>query len=149
MSVTLETEEHRALRSAVAALGRRYGRAYLTRTLAEGGHPTELWADAGKLGYLGVNLPEEYGGGGGGIAELSIVLEELGAAGCPLLMLVVSPAICGTVIARFGTDAQKREWLPGLADGTRRWRSASPSPTPVPTRTGSPPPPAGTAPTGC
>ncbi|MFJ3228410.1 acyl-CoA dehydrogenase family protein [Streptomyces sp. NPDC086783] len=120
MSVTLETEEHRALRSAVAALGRRYGRAYLTRTLAEGGHPTELWADAGKLGYLGVNLPEEYGGGGGGIAELSIVLEELGAAGCPLLMLVVSPAICGTVIARFGTDAQKREWLPGLADGTRR-----------------------------
>jgi alkylation response protein AidB-like acyl-CoA dehydrogenase len=119
MSVTLESEEHRALRSAVAALGRRYGRAYLTRTLVAGDHPTELWADAGKLGYLGVNLPEEYGGGGGGIAELSIVLEELGAAGCPLLMLVVSPAICGTVIARFGTDAQKREWLPGLADGTR------------------------------
>ncbi|MGW7261845.1 acyl-CoA dehydrogenase family protein [Streptomyces sp. NPDC054842] len=119
MSVTLETDEHRALRSAVAALGRRYGRAYLTRTLAEGNHPVELWAEAGKLGYLGVNLPEEYGGGGGGMAELSIVLEELGAAGCPLLMLVVSPAICGTVIARFGTDAQKREWLPGLADGTR------------------------------
>ncbi|WP_254664833.1 acyl-CoA dehydrogenase family protein, partial [Streptomyces prasinopilosus] len=55
----------------------------------------------------------------GGIAELSIVLEELGAAGCPLLMLVVSPAICGTVIARFGTGEQKREWLPALADGTR------------------------------
>jgi alkylation response protein AidB-like acyl-CoA dehydrogenase len=71
------------------------------------------------LGYLGVNLPEEYGGGGGGIAELSIVLEELGAAGSPLLMLVVSPAICGTVIARFGTPAQKQQWLPGLADGPR------------------------------
>ncbi|MGW7270397.1 acyl-CoA dehydrogenase family protein [Streptomyces sp. NPDC054864] len=119
MSTVLETEEHQALRAAVAALGKRYGRPYMTRVVAGEGHPDELWADAAKLGYLGVNLPEEYGGGGGGIAELSIVLEELGAAGCPLLMMVVSPAICGTVIARFGTEEQKRTWLPGLADGSR------------------------------
>ncbi|MGP4084616.1 acyl-CoA dehydrogenase family protein [Streptomyces sp. KR55] len=119
MAPTLESEEHKALRSAVAALGTRYGREYLTTVVKEGRHPHELWSEAGKLGYLGVNLPEEYGGGGGGITELSIVLEELGAAGCPLLMLVVSPAICGTVIARFGTDDQKQQWLPGLADGTR------------------------------
>ncbi|MFG2474064.1 acyl-CoA dehydrogenase family protein [Streptomyces fagopyri] len=119
MSPATETEEHQALRAAVAALGKRYGRDYLTSALREDRHPTELWSEAGKLGYLGVNLPEEYGGGGGGIAELSIVLEELGAAGCPLLMMVVSPAICGTVIARFGTGEQKRAWLPGLADGTR------------------------------
>ncbi|MEU6552955.1 acyl-CoA dehydrogenase family protein [Streptomyces sp. NPDC046915] len=119
MSTTLETEEQGALRAAVAALGKRYGRDYITRVVAEGGHPDALWSEAAKLGYLGVNLPEEYGGGGGGITELSIVLEELGAAGCPLLMLVVSPAICGTVIARFGTEEQKRTWLPGLADGTR------------------------------
>ncbi|WP_046500828.1 acyl-CoA dehydrogenase family protein [Streptomyces odonnellii] len=105
----VETEEQAALRAAVAALGRRHGRGYDRET---------LWREAGKLGYLGVNLPEEYGGGGAGIAELSLVLEELGAAGCPLLMLVVSPAICGTVIARFGTDEQKRRWLPGLADGS-------------------------------
>lgn len=119
MSSVIETQEHRDLRTAVAALGRKYGREYLARVAREGGHPDELWADAAKLGYLGVNLPEEYGGGGGGIAELSIVLEELGAAGCPLLMMVVSPAICGTVISRFGTEAQKRDWLPGLADGSR------------------------------
>ncbi|WP_393081613.1 acyl-CoA dehydrogenase family protein [Streptomyces sp. LN704] len=119
MSPVTETEEHQALRAAVAALGRRYGRDYLTGAIREDRHPTELWAEAGKLGYLGVNLPEAYGGGGGGIAELSLVLEELGAAGCPLLMMVVSPAICGTVIARFGTEEQKRAWLPGLADGTR------------------------------
>ncbi len=119
VSTVLETEEHTALRAAVAALGRRYGRDYLTRVVREGAHPDALWADAAKLGYLGVNLPEEYGGGGGGIDELSLVLEELGAAGCPLLMMVVSPAICGTVIARFGTEEQKRRWLPGLADGSR------------------------------
>ncbi|MGW3628260.1 acyl-CoA dehydrogenase family protein [Streptomyces sp. NPDC000880] len=106
---TLETQEHTALRSAVAALGQRHGRGYVRE---------ELWSEAAKLGYLGVNLPEEHGGGGGGMQELSIVLEELGAAGCPLLMMVVSPAICGTVIARFGTEAQKQQWLPGLADGS-------------------------------
>ncbi|WP_328937948.1 acyl-CoA/acyl-ACP dehydrogenase [Streptomyces tauricus] len=119
MAQVLETEEHKALRAAVSALGNRYGHPYLAKVIAEKSHPTELWAEAAKLGYLGVNLPEEYGGGGGGIAELSIVLEELGAAGCPLLMMVVSPAICGTVIARFGTEEQKQEWLPALADGTR------------------------------
>ncbi|MFD9564893.1 acyl-CoA dehydrogenase family protein [Streptomyces sp. NPDC059994] len=109
-SSAIESQELKDLRAAVAALGQRHGR----------GHDREvLWADAAKLGYLGVNLPEEYGGGGGGMAELSIVLEELGAAGCPLLMMVVSPAICGTVIARFGTEEQKRTWLPGLADGSR------------------------------
>ncbi|MFE2634107.1 acyl-CoA dehydrogenase family protein [Streptomyces scopuliridis] len=108
-SSIIESEEHTALRAAVAALGRRHGRGYDRET---------LWREAGKLGYLGVNLPEEYGGGGGGIAELSVVLEELGGAGCPLLMMIVSPAICGTVISRFGTDEQKRQWLPGLADGS-------------------------------
>ncbi|MBT1098887.1 acyl-CoA dehydrogenase family protein [Streptomyces sp. Tu10] len=118
MSTALETEEHQALRAAVAALGKRYGRDYMTTVIREGSHTGELWAEAAKLGYLGVNLPEEYGGGGGGMAELSIVLEELGAAGSPLLMMIVSPAICGTVIARFGTDEQKQKWLPGLADGS-------------------------------
>ncbi|MCF6526223.1 acyl-CoA dehydrogenase family protein [Streptomyces sp. JJ36] len=116
----LESEEQRALRAAVAGLGRRYGREYFERVRREGGHTDELWQEAGKLGYLGVSLPEEYGGGGCGITELSIVLEELGAAGCPLLMLIVTPAITGTVIARFGTGEQQREWLPGLADGSRR-----------------------------
>ncbi|WP_329273382.1 acyl-CoA dehydrogenase family protein [Streptomyces sp. NBC_01451] len=119
MSSAIESEEHKALRTAVSALGMRYGREYLATVTRENRHTTELWADAAKLGYLGANLPEAYGGGGGGIAELSIVLEELGAAGCPLLMLIVSPAICGTVIARFGTDTQKQDWLPGIADGTR------------------------------
>ncbi|MFD3664437.1 acyl-CoA dehydrogenase family protein [Streptomyces sp. NPDC058659] len=110
MSTLIDSPERTALRAAVSALGHRHGPGFDRAT---------LWAEAGKLGYLGVNLPEEYGGGGGGMAELSIVLEEAGAAGAPLLMMVVSPAICGTVIARFGTEEQKRAWLPGLADGSR------------------------------
>ncbi|WP_406049639.1 acyl-CoA dehydrogenase family protein [Kribbella sp. NBC_00889] len=114
----VESEERQALRKAVGELGKKYGYGWFNQQARTGGHTTELWLEAGKLGYLGVNLPEEYGGGGGGMADLSIVLEELGAAGSPLLMMVVSPSICGTVISRFGTDEQKQRWLPDLADGT-------------------------------
>ncbi|MFC8387401.1 acyl-CoA dehydrogenase family protein [Streptomyces sp. NPDC057238] len=109
---TIESEEHKALREAVAAFATNH-----PRTPGTDNRP--FWQEAAKLGYIGVNLPEAYGGGGGGITELSLVLEEMGAAGNPLLMMIVSPAICGTVISRFGTEAQKREWLPALADGSR------------------------------
>ncbi|MFI8948188.1 acyl-CoA dehydrogenase family protein [Streptomyces sp. NPDC053750] len=113
MTTLLESEEHKSLREAVTAFAKTH-----PHTLNAEDN-TRLWQDAAKLGYIGVNLPEAYGGGGGGITELSLVLEEMGASGNPLLMMIVSPAICGTVIARFGTDEQKREWLPPLADGTR------------------------------
>jgi len=114
------TPEQAQLRDAVAALGKRYGHGYFVEKAKSGGHTTELWAEAGKLGYLGVSLPEEYGGGGGGITELTIVTEELAAAGCPLLLLVVTPAIVGSIIARHGTPAQRAEFLPLIADGTRK-----------------------------
>jgi alkylation response protein AidB-like acyl-CoA dehydrogenase len=113
-----ETEEQQALRAAVADLASKYGYAYFTRQARSGGRLTELWQEAAKLGFIGVNLPEEYGGGGAGMYELAIVLEELAAAGCGLLMMVVSPAICGTIIARFGTDEQKEHWLPKIASGS-------------------------------
>ncbi len=113
-----ETDERVALRKAVAKLAGGYGREYFTKQARGGGKTTELWLEIGKHGYLGVNIPEEYGGGGGGIGDVAAVCEELAAQGCPLLMMVVSPAICGTVISRFGTEEQKQRWLPGIADGT-------------------------------
>ncbi|HEV2781227.1 MAG TPA: acyl-CoA dehydrogenase [Actinophytocola sp.] len=116
----VESEERQALRAAVADLARRYGAEYMSRKARAGEKTTELWEEAGKLGYLGVNVPEEYGGGGGDIGDLAAVLEELCAAGCGLLLMVVSPAICATIITRFGTDDQKRHWLPKFADGSIR-----------------------------
>ncbi|MBQ0883535.1 acyl-CoA/acyl-ACP dehydrogenase [Streptomyces sp. RM72] len=113
MTTLIESEDHKSLRAAVSAFAQTHPHT------ANAEDNNRLWQAAAKLGYIGVNLPEAYGGGGAGITELSLVLEELGAAGNPLLMMIVSPAICGTVIARFGTEEQKREWLPPLADGTR------------------------------
>jgi alkylation response protein AidB-like acyl-CoA dehydrogenase len=112
-----ETEEQQMLRKQVGEIGRKYGREYYTAKAREGLSPDELWDEMAKQGFIGVNTPEEYGGGGLGIYELAIVCEELAAAGCPLLLLLVSPAICATVIAKFGTDAQKERWLPRLASG--------------------------------
>ncbi|MEV6899135.1 acyl-CoA dehydrogenase family protein [Amycolatopsis sp. NPDC051372] len=116
----VEPEERVALRKAASELARKYGHEYYSKKARSGEKTVELWDEAGRLGYLGVNLPEEYGGGGAGIADLAAVLEEFAAAGSPLLLMVVSPAICGTVISRFGTDEQKKQWLPGLSDGSKK-----------------------------
>lgn len=117
----IETSERKQLRAAVAGLAGRYGYTDYVLPRARAGEPlTELWNEAGKLGFLGVNLPVEYGGGGAGIYELAIVQEELAAQGCGLLLMVVSPAICGTILAKYGTGAQKASWLPRLADGSAK-----------------------------
>ncbi|HET7349679.1 MAG TPA: acyl-CoA dehydrogenase family protein [Marmoricola sp.] len=118
MSSFTESEERQTLRKEVAKLASTYGREYFTAKARAGEKTTDLWLAIGKAGYLGINIPEEYGGGGGGIGDVAAVCEELAAQGCPLLMMVVSPAICGTVISRFGTEAQKQKWLPGICDGT-------------------------------
>lgn len=114
----IESDERRALREAVAAMAAKYGQDYYLEKARAGEHTDELWNEAGKLGFIGVNLPEEYGGGGAGMYELALVMEEMSASGCGLLMMVVSPAINGTIISKFGTDEQKQRWIPGIADGS-------------------------------
>ncbi|MFI5781002.1 acyl-CoA dehydrogenase family protein [Nocardia sp. NPDC051570] len=117
----IETDEQKQLRAAVAKLAAKYNLRDYAGPKARRNEPlTELWEEAGKLGFLGVNLPEEYGGGGAGIYELALVQEELSAQGCGLLLMVVSPAICGTIISKYGTEEQKRHWLTRLADGSSR-----------------------------
>jgi alkylation response protein AidB-like acyl-CoA dehydrogenase len=112
-----ETDEHRALRAAVGAISAGFGGEYFTRK-AEAREPTtELWRALGEHGFAGINVPEAYGGGGAGLVELAIVCEESAAQGCPLLLLLVSSAISGEVIATYGTEEQRKEWLPRLATG--------------------------------
>jgi len=112
-----ESDETQMLREAVSAIAAKFGHEYYAEKARADERTDELWAAVGEAGFLGVNVPEAYGGGGGGITELAIVAEELAAAGCPLLVIVVSPAICATIIAMFGTEAQKQRWLPRFATG--------------------------------
>jgi alkylation response protein AidB-like acyl-CoA dehydrogenase len=117
----IESEEQKGLRKSVAKLAEKYNYKDYVLPKARRGEPlSELWDEAGKLGFLGVNMPEEYGGGGAGIYELALVQEELAAGGAGLLLIVVSPAICGTIITKYGTSAQKDKWLARIADGSTK-----------------------------
>lgn len=113
-----ESPEHIALREAVARLCRDFGDEYFRAALESDTKTDELWSALGKHGFLGVNLPEEYGGGGAGIAELAIVVEETAASGAPLLLMLVSAAISGEILKDFGTPEQQQRWLPAMADGS-------------------------------
>lgn len=115
-----DTEEHKAIRESVSGIVSRYGAAYFLERGRNGEGIEELWKDLGASGLLGVHLPEEYGGGGGGMAEAVVVVEELAANGMPMLIWVISPAICGSILAHHGSEAMKRDWLPGIADGSRK-----------------------------
>jgi alkylation response protein AidB-like acyl-CoA dehydrogenase len=110
--------EHAELRATVSRIAAKFGGSYYAARAQAGQSCDELWQALAEAGFVGVNIPAEYGGGGAGITELAIVCEETAAQGCPLLLLLVSSAISGEVLARYGTAEQRARWLPGIADGT-------------------------------
>lgn len=115
-----ESGEHSMLRAAIAKMAAGFGHRYFLERSRDGRGMDELWDAVFANGFGAVNIPEEYGGGGRGIQELAIIVAELCAVGCPLMMQVVSSGICGSVIAAHGTQAQKDNWLPRLAQGTAK-----------------------------
>jgi alkylation response protein AidB-like acyl-CoA dehydrogenase len=112
-----EPPEIRDLRQAIGAVTDKYGAGYFAERAAAHEPTTELWRDLAQHGFIGINFPEEYGGGEAGVAELAIVCEETAAHGCPLLLLLVSSAISGELLTRYGTPEQRQEWLPRMASG--------------------------------
>lgn len=112
-------DHHGALRESVGKLVGGFGRKYFQEAYARGGPPTELWDALGEAGFLGVHIGENYGGGGSGLADLYVVIEEAAAQGCPLLAMVIS-SITAPIIERHGSPAMREAWLPGIASGKKR-----------------------------
>ena len=79
------------------------------------GYPPELWATAARLGWLGLALPEEYGGDNAPLTHLGLVLEEVGRAAAPLPLH--STLVAALTIAEAGSEAQKKETLPRVSSG--------------------------------
>lgn len=76
----------------------------------------ETWAQLAEAGLLGAAIPEAHGGSGYGFVELCLILERVGRAVAHVPVL--STLVCGAgAIAKFGTDAQKQRFLPGVAQG--------------------------------
>lgn len=117
----IPTDEEAMLRATVKKIVAKYGHSYFRERSLSGEPMQELWDELGTNGYLGLNIPEEYGGGGAGLTQLAIVLEEMSAGGCPELAMVLSQGIAGSVLTRHGTDAQKQEFLPRIASGATKF----------------------------
>lgn len=116
----VDSSEHAAIRATVAEIADSFGAEYFSTRSRDHLGIEELWTQLGEAGLLGVHLPEVYGGGGAGLSELVVVIEELAAHGMPILNIVVSPAICGSIIAAHGSEAMKQEWVPALASGAKK-----------------------------
>lgn len=116
----LPSPEEQLLRAAVSQVARRFGPDYHHEVTRAEADPDDLWLELGHGGFLGVHLPEAHGGGGAGLHELGMVVEETAAAGVPALSAVFSSGVNGTILTRHGTPEQKRRWLPGLASGETR-----------------------------
>jgi alkylation response protein AidB-like acyl-CoA dehydrogenase len=112
------TDEHQELASSVRGVLTAHKALQAARALLEADEERRpsYWGEMAELGWLGIHLPEEYGGSGAGLLELVVVLDELGrqVAPGPFLPTVVASA----VIAQCGSTEQKQRYLPGLADGT-------------------------------
>jgi alkylation response protein AidB-like acyl-CoA dehydrogenase len=112
------TDDHQELAASVRGVLTSHKALQAARSLLETDDETRpsYWGEMASLGWLGIHLPEEYGGSGAGLPELVVVLDELGrqVAPGPFLPTVVAAAI----VARSGSAEQKQRCLPGLADGT-------------------------------
>jgi acyl-CoA dehydrogenase len=114
---TLFSEEHELFRGLV----KRFIAAEITPHHAEwekaGMVPRELWNKAGEAGLLCTNVPEEYGGPGAGFLYNVVLAEELGRAGATGPGFAVHSDMVATYILSFGTEEQKKYWLPKMVSG--------------------------------
>ena len=111
------TAEEAMIRDFVRQVAKKYGRDYWLAKAREGAFTEELWAELAAGGYLGMMIPEEYDGGGLGMREMAVLLEEMSHQGIPLLLLVVSSVMDAPLIARYGSEAMKERYLPSVARG--------------------------------
>jgi alkylation response protein AidB-like acyl-CoA dehydrogenase len=83
----------------------------------ERGYSVHLWGSLAELGWLGLTIPEAYGGAGLGWVDFVVLLEETGRSLFPSPL--VSTTLAAAAIQDLGTTEQKARWLPGIADGSR------------------------------
>ncbi len=80
-------------------------------------YPREVWTKAGAAGLLCASMPEEYGGAGGTFAHEAVIDREYALAGFDTFGATLHSGIVAPYILRYGTEEQKRRWLPKLATG--------------------------------
>jgi len=114
-----ETEEHALIRDAVRRVCVDFPDAYWSRLDRDHEFPWDFYGAMAKAGWIGVAIPEAYGGSGRGIAEASIVLEEVAASGAAMNgASAIHLSIFGMhPVVRHGSEAMKQAYLPRVARG--------------------------------
>ncbi|MBF4163498.1 acyl-CoA dehydrogenase family protein [Nocardioides acrostichi] len=112
-------EDHESFRSSVREFLERSVIPNVEQHAADKAIPREFWIEAGKQGFLGLEIPEEYGGAGAGDYRFNAVMcEELSKVNAALgSCWGIHADITAPYIVALGTPAQKQRWLPGVASG--------------------------------
>jgi len=113
-------EEHEDLRKSVQEFARDVVAPVIPGLYEKGEFPYDIVAQMGRMGLFGLPVPEEYGGMGGDYFALGLALEELARVDSSVAITLEAGVGLGVMpIYRFGTEAQKRQWLPTLCAGEK------------------------------
>ncbi|MFD1515279.1 acyl-CoA dehydrogenase family protein [Halomarina rubra] len=115
-------ELHGLIRESVRGIASDFDREYWREHVDEKQFPEEYWQALADDGWLGVAIPEEYGGEGMGMEEMTIIVEELSRGGGQGgIVFVLTPVFGGIGVTRHGTEEQKQHYLPKIASGDMRF----------------------------
>ena len=116
------TPEQEAIEEAVASICGRFDDEYWLRRDKEGGFPTDFFDAMAEGGWLGICVPEEYGGSGLGVTEAAIMMRTIAESGAGMSgASAVHINVFGlNPVAVFGTDEQKRRMLPPMVEGREK-----------------------------
>jgi acyl-CoA dehydrogenase len=119
MSLPTFTDEHDLLRRTVRAFVQKEVTPHVDAWEAEGRIPRAFWRRLGELGLLGLEFPTEYGGGGGDFLSSVVLGEEMARcrSGGVAFSVLVHTDMSSPWLTRYGSEAQKRRYLPGIVSG--------------------------------
>ncbi len=113
-------QEHELVRSTVRAFAQERVAPVAEELDRESRFPYDLVGELAELGLMGMTIPEEYGGGGADTVSYAVAIEELTRVDSSVAITVAAHHSLGTLpIFYFGSDEQKRQWLPELASGRK------------------------------
>ena len=119
MSHRLFAEEHGMLRKSIRAFVEKEVTPHVTEWETAGRIPKSFWRRVGELGFLGLEFPVEYGGAGGDFLSSVVLGEEMARcrSGGVAFSVLVHTDMSSPWLTRYGTEAQKRKYLPGIISG--------------------------------
>ena len=117
--MTLFAPEHEMLRKSVRAFVEKEVTPHVAEWEDAGRIPREFWRRLGELGFLGLEFPSEYGGAGGDFLSSVVLGEEMARcrSGGVAFSVLVHTDMSSPWLTRYGTDAQKAKYLPGIIAG--------------------------------